>query len=242
MSSLFDKITKVRLLDDDVFRNIVSLRESENLFDDLLDDDDDLGIHDVLVNFEIEHKESFCPATIKDRSFYYTTAVEYPFNTDNYMHSRYSDATFPAWYGSFDLDTTIYETLHWMIGEGEAIEADWDSEGVILHRERAIYLVHLDCMAYDLTGLENEISELIHPSDYSMTQMIGKRLYNEGARGLIAPSARSPSKAPNAVIFDIDALSRQPKLIHYLTYQVDFKNRVATVYRDPNEVYLSLEF
>lgn len=120
--SLFDKVTQVRHLDDDVYRNIVSLRISENLFDDLLDDENDLASHDVLVNFEISHKENTCPPTMKDRAFYYSTAVEYPFNTDNFMSSRYSDATFPAWYASFALDTTIYETLHWMINEGISMD------------------------------------------------------------------------------------------------------------------------
>jgi len=242
MPSLFDKITKVRHLDDGVYRNIVSLRVSENLFDDLLDDLGDLDSHDVLVNFEIDHKKSTCRATMRERSFYYSTAIEYPFNTDNFMSSRYSDATYPAWYSSLTLDTTIYETLYWMIGEGLSVEQDWNSENRVMHRERAVYQVHVECMAFDLIGLEKDIPELMHTSDYSMTQMIGKRLHQEGARGIVFPSVRSPTNEPNIVIFDINVISSQPKLLHYLTYKVDFINRVAKVFRDPDAVYLEYHF
>jgi len=235
----FSKITKVRQLNDEVYRNIVSLRVSENLFDDLIDDAED---HSILVNFEMRHKNVTCHATIKERGFYYSTAVEYPFNSDNFMASRYSDATYPAWYSSLSLDTTIYETLHWMINEGLAIEQDWTNDSGILHRERAVYQVGLECMAFDLVGLEKVMPELIHSSDYSMTQMIGKKLHQEGARGIIYTSARSPNKEANIVIFDINAINAQPKLLHYLTYKVDFIKRIATVYREPDKVYLSYPF
>jgi len=240
MTSVFEHIEKVTLVDDDVYRNIVSLRVSEDLFDDLIEDGNS-DAHNILVNFEMEYKSERCPATINDRSFYYSTAVEYPFNTDNFMSTRYSDATFPAWYGAFQMETTIYETLHWMIKEGFAIQKDWISDDRIMTRERAVYLVHVDCMAYDLTELQTQIPSLLHSDDYSMTQMIGKRLHQEGARTITYPSARSPENNSNIVVFDIKALSH-PNLRHYLTYIVNFNTRVAKIYREENVALFQYKF
>lgn len=242
MANLFDAITKVKHLKQSLYRNIVSLRVSENLFDDLLDDDDDMAAHDVLVKAEMDCKTEDCPSGINQRAFHYSASVEYPFDTDHFMESRYSDGSFPAWYGSYQLETTLYETLYWMIKSGQAIAQDWVTNDGIMVRERAVYLCSIDCMAFDLMGMQNQFPELLNKHDYSITQMVGKYLFNQKARAIIYPSARQPDNSENVVAFDIQCLDEKPKLSLYLTYVMNFHKEQVDVYRGENEMILSLNF
>src|SRR5689334_16560531 len=103
MQELFDKTQD---FDGDVYRNIVSLRKPEHVFDDLTDDK---NLMDLAVAAEMKVKQHI-PAGKINRGFYYSAAINYPFETEPYMASRYSDGSFPVWYGSLDLITTVHET------------------------------------------------------------------------------------------------------------------------------------
>jgi hypothetical protein len=73
VQSLFDKTVD---FNDDVFRNITSLRESEDLFDDLSDGHEFLS--NVARTVEMKVKSTIPPGIIS-RGFHYTTAIDYPF-------------------------------------------------------------------------------------------------------------------------------------------------------------------
>ena len=124
----------------DLFRNIISTRQSQDLFDDLSDDPDDwhTAIH-LEMAFKPPHYESNQP--IIDRPFEeaaYLEAIQFPF--DHLGESRFSKGTFGVWYGSEQLETTIHETVyHWK--EGCLKDAGCDSlDNVSV--ERRVHLVH----------------------------------------------------------------------------------------------------
>lgn len=226
MAGLFSQVDD---FDDDLFRNIVSLRKSEDLFDDLSGGDP--GLSAVAIEAESRVKRDI-PAGLIQRGFHYTCAINYPFETEPFMASRYSDGSFGAWYGSMEMETTIYETAyHTKI---DIMNIQGVDEIVI--RERAVYLVYCRALLIDLRGKEKTHPELLAPA-YADTQGIGRRVRDEGHPGLLAPSARC--SGTNAVIFNPGVLAN-PRVNHYLTYSFDPSTGRLVVERAPGEVILAV--
>ncbi len=227
-----DLLTCNRDLNGSVKRNIVSLRISEDLFDDLSEGDEALS--NLARELESEVKKDVSP-TMTDRAFHYTTAIEYPFTHEPYLNTRFGDGTFPVWYGAVTLDTTIYETAYHMI------KSELQIEGLneIVYRERAVYDIHCRALLINLSGKETQYPELI-ASDYNFTQQIALRLQREGHPGLIAPSARFHN-GENVVVFRKEILSNT-RLHCYLSYEFDPHTHSVTVERQPGEVIAIVSF
>src|SRR5687768_17412866 len=106
MENLFEQLCLIDL-HSDLLRNIVSLRVSENLFDDLIDDP---AAWATAQQLELETKPHFFTNQIPviNRPFEeaeWNEAIQYPFK--NSSQSRYSDGTFGVWYGGDTLETTV---------------------------------------------------------------------------------------------------------------------------------------
>ena len=215
---------------EDVYRNIVSLRKSENLFDDLSTDEE---LTQLAVQVEAKVKSNV-PNDLISRGFYYSTAIGYPFQMENTKISRYSDGSFPVWYGSLELDTSIHETAFHMA------RTELHIEGLdeIVVRERAVYKVNCKAILIDLINKRNAFPQLV-AEDYSFTQQIGHRLHREGHPGLLAPSARYTGG--NTVIFNHQVLSNVRSYC-YLTYQFDPRNKKVTIEREPGKKYKTIKF
>ena len=101
----------------DLMRNIVSLRVSQDLFDDLSDRPADW---DAAIALEVATKPpAFTSAQpVLHRPFEearWNDAIHYPFR--HWMRSRYSDGSFGVWYGADSIETTVHETVHhWRSG------------------------------------------------------------------------------------------------------------------------------
>lgn len=227
MKTLFVKTNDFQ---GDAFRNIVSLRESVDLFDDLTDD---AGQSQYATIAEARVKESI-PIGLIERGFNYTTAIDYPFTKEPYMLSRYGNGTFGVWYGSLQFETTIHETVYHMMREESRIE------GVtgLLVRERAVYLVRARAVLIDLVGKEKRYPDLVS-DDYSFTQQIAERLQKEGHPGLLAPSARCAGT--NLVAFTPNILN-DPRVNCYLTYTYDYQTKTVEVERQPGDVIYQHQF
>jgi len=215
-----------------VKRNIVSLRTSEDLFDDLTGGDE--GLTQTAQAFEALVKDHVPPGVIT-RGFHYSTAIEYPFVNEPYLQSRYGNGTYPVWYGSPRLETTIYETCYHMARQERGIEGLAES----VYRERAVYDVDCRAVLIDLSNKQGDYPQLIEDS-YGFTQNIGQRLQGEGHPGLIAPSARLVGE-DNVVIFKPSVLDR-PRISCYLSYLFDPSDNSVTVEREPGVQLLKLAY
>lgn len=218
-----DLFTASRDLNQDVFRNIVSLRESVDLYDDLTGGDPDLS--SIATAAEGRVKAELPPGII-NRGFHYTTAITYPFETEPYLVSRYGDGSYGVWYGALDTETTLAETAHHMIRDESNIEGPDE----IIIRERAVYAVLCSAILIDLSD-----KRMSHPGlvaeEYGLTHQIGQRLHREGQPGLLAPSARRRTGI-NTVVFNPDVL-HDPRLRFYLTYRFDPATRSVEIEREP---------
>ncbi len=215
MESLFDGIT-ITDFHDDAHRNIVSLRESEDLFDDLTDSPE--GWQSA-INLEANTKPhtNVSHQPIIDRPFEeaaYNEAIDYPF--ENWSNTRYSDGSFGVWHGADSLETGIHETVyHWRYGFLQ--DAGWENhEGVVI--ERKVYRVRCDAALLNFIPKLEAFPSLVDPKGYSFSHQVGRRIHHDGHPGLISRSARCEGDV--YAIFNSQVLSN-PRQICFLTYRIE---------------------
>ena len=198
----------------DAARNIVSLRDTENLFDDLSDDSVD---QQVGVEHEMRTKPAFYTnnAPIINRPFEeaeWQNAIGYPF--DEWSVSRYSNGHYGVWYGGDSIETTLYETAyHWRM---RLADANWETDGSEI--ERKVYWVACDAWLLDFRPLVNDYPALVHETDYMLTQQIGARINREKHPGLVTQSARCDGEV--YAVFNPEVLSN-PRVACYFTYRLE---------------------
>lgn len=219
-------------INDDLYRNIVSLRVSQDLFDDLSDDPVDwqaaIELEAACKPLQYESRQPVIDRPFEDAEF--ISAVRFPF--DNWSQSRFSRGQFGVWYGSPELETTLFETVyHWRNGllADAGLE---DYEGVSI--ERRVHLVHCRGALINLLPKAVEWPEL-RVDDYTPCQSLGERIHREGHPGLWTPSARC--RGTNAAVFTPRILS-DPRTYCYLTYRIESGSVV--VLRDPDEVWMTI--
>lgn len=215
MNALFNGITTTDF-HDDTHRNIVSLRESENLYDDLTDSTK--GWQSAIeLEAETKPRTYVSHQPIIERPFEeaaYNEAIDYPFT--NWTNTRYSNGSFGVWYGTDTLETGIYETVHhWR--KGLLADAGWDNiEGIV--SERKVYNVRCDAALLNFIPKLATFPSLIDPDNYAYTHQVGTRIHHEGYPGLISHSARCEGDI--YAIFNPQILSN-PRQRCFLTYRIE---------------------
>lgn len=232
MDALFEGVTLTDI-HADLARNIVSLRVSENLFDDLSDDPKE---QQAAVQLEMAAKppQYRTDSPVIHRPFdeaAWIEAVQFPF--DHWSKSRYSNGRFGVWYGSDIIETTIYETVyHWRTGL--LADAGLDQDGATI--ERKVYWVRCDAALIDLRRHINTYPDLVHPYSYTLTQQVGERLHQEGHPGLVTHSARCEGDV--YAILNPGRLSN-PKNACFLTYRLN--NGKVEVEREIGKTWLVVD-
>lgn len=198
----------------DLARNIVSIRKSQDLFDDLSDAPGDWvlaqNVEDDVKPPTYESRTPIIDRPFEDAEWW--GAIGYPFR--HWQASRFSNGTFGIWYGSDTIETTVHETVHhWYYGLLN--DAGFCLDGVSI--DRKVYLVQCDAVLLDFRQLAHSYSDLVHDYDYTFTQAIGARLHREGHPGLVTKSARCAGD--NFAVLNPAVLSN-PKHTCYLSYRL----------------------
>jgi hypothetical protein len=229
--ALFDKTAD---FDGQPYRNITSLRESADLFDDLTGGDENASAIAVEAERRVKDDQISRDPKIIHRSFHYTRSIiEYPFKNEPYLFTRFGDGTYGVWYGSLEMKTTVFETGFHMIQAERAVEG---LDEVVV-RERAVYRVQCRAILIDLRGKQKSFPELV-ADNYRFTQQIGQRMSREGHPGLLAPSSRY--QGTNIVILNPDVLST-PRRHCYLTYFFDPLTLKIKVERTVGRTWLKVD-
>jgi hypothetical protein len=194
-------------------RNIVSLRVTQDLFDDLTDDADEQALA-TAVEMAAKPPEYQVAPPVVHRPFEETKwfqAIGFPF--EHWSASRFSAGAYGVWYGAWTIPGTVYETAyHWRHGLLADAEGFLQT-GVAI--ERKVYWVRCDAALVDLRPALAAYPALVHPSDYTLTQQVGARLHHEGHPGLVTRSARCADTL--GAIFTPRVLSA-PRTACFLTY------------------------
>lgn len=219
--SLYDRLTD---FDAPVFRNIISLRSSRDLFDDLVDDATGQA---AALAADLRMRSG--PTGLIERGLHYSEAIDYPFRSDHNVTSRYGDGTVRVWYGALDQLTALAETCWHQLQQLQAIEGI----AAPVVRYRAVYRVQARGLFLELRNKEGEHPQLLD-EDYAATQAIGKHVAAQGLPGLLYPAARWPSGDCLAA-FRAEPLA-DPRLLHYLTYRIDPVAATVVIERTPGVV------
>ena len=215
----------------DLVRNIQTIRVSQDLFDDL---SGDAGAQAVAIAAEAAGRIP-SEAPLITRPFDYGTVITFPFANFNGHGTRFSDGLrYGVWYGSLDLETTVYETVH---HRHRFLQDAFAGEDRPIRGERRVFDVRCDAILLDLRGKEASEPALLDRRSYAFTQPLGAYLQAQGSNGLLVRSARCDGM--NAAIFRAEALSRVRDLCH-LTYTMNPRQDLAIVERTPGETWLEI--
>jgi hypothetical protein len=224
-------ITHAVDLHADLVRNIKGIRVSQNLFDDLSDNPDDQA---VATAAELASRLP-TDAPLLTRPFDYGSALTYPFVAFNGHATRFSDGLeHGVWYGSLELETTVYETVHhWR----EFLADSFAAEDREIVSERRVFHARCDAILLDLRGKERREKRLIDRRDYRYTQQLGRYLKTQHQNGILVRSARC--EGANAAILTARVLSRARDSC-FLTYRTNPTKDLLRVERTPGRKWLEI--
>ena len=215
----------------DLIRNIQTIRVSQDLFDDL----GDAAAQKVAIAAEAQERIA-SDAPLITRPFDYGTVITYPFAEFNGHATRFSDGlAYGVWYGSLELETTVYETVYHRQRFLQDAFPALDRE---ILNERRVFEVRCDAILLDLRGKEKREPRLVERGSYAFTQPFGAYLQGQGSNGLLVKSARC--KGENAALFRPAVLSQVRDLCH-LTYRMNPTQDTATIERAAGEAWLRIK-
>ena len=98
-------------------------------------------------------------APLITRPFDYGTVITYPFANFNGHATRFSDGLrYGVWYGSLDLETTVYETVY---HRHRFLQDSFAGEDRPVRSERRVFEVRCDAILLDLRGKERDEPRLL---------------------------------------------------------------------------------
>lgn len=214
---------------DDLVRNIPGIRESQHLFDDLSNDPIDW---DIAIAAE---REPPAASALITRPFDYGTVIGYSFESAHWVATRFSAGThYGVWYGSLDVETTVYETAwHWYRFVSDSFGAD-DRDIVT---DRRVFDVRCDALLVDLRGKEAAFPWLVSRSSYADTQRLGAYVYAQDGNGLVVRSARCDGI--NAAVLRPQRLSNVRDRC-FLTYRLNPRRDTFVAERTPRRKWLAV--
>jgi hypothetical protein len=220
----------VTIFEDRPFRNIKSIRQTQDLFDDLAEDEQDMLV--AVAGESMGKPESRDPLI---RRPFDDALIAYPFVRENWQHTRFADGSrYGVWYGSLEIGTTVHETIHhWRMFLLDAY-ADEDREIVA---DRRVFQVFCQGVLVDLRGKEERWPALV-ADGYEFTQPLGAYLRGQRLNGLLVRSARC--EGINLASFSPDILSN-PEDVCYLTYRFNPARRgPLSIERTPGVVWMEI--
>jgi hypothetical protein len=197
-------------VNEDVYRNIKSIRTTQSLFDDLSSS----AAKQAVAETADRQTKPKSHQPLLTRPFDYGTVISYPFVPHNWQTTRFSDGTaYGVWYGSFAIETTVYETVyHWVRFVRDSF-ADYDQEII---GERRVFKVHVRGLLVDLREKHKSHPQLIDSLDYTFTHKVGRYLHEQQQNGLLIKSSRH--EGFNCDVLRADILSN-PRNFCFLTYR-----------------------
>jgi len=206
--------------DQQVFRTVQATQFDFDEFDDLSADEN---------TRQYAHQKSGEVESKVTQDVFQHYAIDYVFARKKSLATRYSDGSYPIWYGSTDINTSLHESMyHWhrtyiLAPRFNLTETD------NIKSLRTVFTLTCRAALIDLRNKAKNDEKLIdpNPSSYSYTQKIGARIKKEGHPGLITLSARN-NNGENIVVFNKNILSNPSHYKNYL-FEYDIKHRTTKI-------------
>jgi RES domain len=216
---------------DDLIRNIKGIRQSQDLFDDLAADAKDTAVAQAAQS----QARAQGDVPLVQRPFDYGTVITYSFDSSHWQATRFSDGrSYGVWYGSLELETTVYETVfHWH----RFLTDSFAGEHRLIQGERRVFKVACDALLVDLRGAHRKHPKLVARRSYAYCQSLGRHLVAQGQNGLLVQSAHCAGI--NAALFNPVRLS-DVRDVCFLTYKCNPSIDRVSVERTPARTWLTV--
>jgi hypothetical protein len=226
---LFDTLVD---FDEPAYRNIRSIRVSQALHDDIAVSPEDQAI---AMAAAAQGKPS-SEAPLLTRPFDYGLDIVYPFLPESLHRTRFSDGTrYGVWYGSREIETTVDETAyHW----ARFVRASYGASNTELRSDRRVFTARVRGLLVDLRGKEKRYPDLLHRSDYTFPNEVGRYLFDQGQNGVLVRSARCDGT--NVDVFRPPVLSDVRDQC-YLTYRFVPASDRLVVERTPGRIWMRIQ-
>lgn len=170
------------------FRNVYAIKDSQALFDDLVDDDADIALLQSWENLTsgIDHAQRQIERPFQYGDTHNTLAV---FDSINWRPGRFGDGlNYGVWYGALERETSIQETLY---GSYQFVKEDLKESHDPIVIDRKMFEAHIqsECVI-DLQPLHQKHPRLTHSTDYSLCCELGAHAHAHGIEAYLTPSAR----------------------------------------------------
>lgn len=205
------------------FRNIYTIKASQDLFDDLADAEDfpTLQAWDNATS-QIDHSKPLLQRNFQYGEVESTIAV---FNELKWRPGRFGDGTYGVWYGARDKHTSIMESLFWSYRFAKEDIAK-SRLPVVIDRK----MFEAECKsdsAVDLTGLSAFLMNLTS-EDYEFCQALGAFAVRSKIELYLSPSARNAGGICMPV-FNSEAIQSDRMLYFFhFTFTSDGKAQITT--------------
>lgn len=211
-----------------LYRNILTIKESQHLFDDLVDQED------IPILQAWDNQTSLINHQIPqiNRTFQYATTFQthYLFQEVGWRRGRFGNGkTYGVWYGALEEETSIKETLYWsrmfaknFLEKKESITIDRKMYSAQCVSEKSV----------DLRSLVKNYPKIVHKTDYSFCHQLGEYAVKNKIGLYLTPSVRNPG-GTCAPVFSVDVIKKEnfSYYMHYTFYQ----DGRACVTRDKDE-------
>lgn len=206
------------------FRNIYTIKTTQDLFDDLVEIDE----IPVLQSWDNATSQIQHGVAAKERVFQYGKAAETigVFEKTNWRPGRFGDGmSHGVWYGALEEETSILEALYWVYRNSREDIAISQSPVII---DRKMLAAEIDApRTIDLRTLAEHSASLIG-DDYSFCRSLGGQAIQDQIDLFLTPSARNkggtctPVFTPSAIKSD--------RTIYYLhfTFTQDGEVQITT--------------
>ncbi|HYX37593.1 MAG TPA: RES family NAD+ phosphorylase [Oligoflexus sp.] len=172
----------------EAFRNIATCSPSQNLFDDLVDEEDwtVLQYADNLssgIDHSLPQRQRFEQYAKIDDSMLC-------FDEQFWRWGRFGRKNYGVWYGALEEETSVRETLY---HRPEIDINDLNNAHSPIIQARCMFKADLAAQHYaDLRPYVASFPSLVHPRDYSLCQNLGQHAVEQGIDLYLTPSARWP--------------------------------------------------
>ncbi len=199
------------------YRNIYTIKESQNLFDDLCDHEKET---EELASWAEKASGIDHARPQKERPFQYgsleTTLTA--FFPEKWAEGRFGDGrTYGVWYGAKEIETSVKEAAY---ASYLFYRSDLKAHQNPIQSDRKLFKVSLQTKkCVSLLSFQKKYKQLVHPHDYSFCQSLGAMAVDQKIEMFRTPSVRHP-KGTCFPVFSPSVIKKEQVLryVHFIFY------------------------
>lgn len=207
----------------EAYRNIATCDPTQALYDDLVDEDE-AAVLEYIDNRSsgIDHLQ---PNHSRFEQYGRIEDSLLCFDEKFWRWGRYSDGTFGVWYGALEEETSIQETLY---HRPEIDRNDLLNTKDPIIQARRMFKADLTATRHaNLLPLQSRYPMILHPTDYSFCQTLGRTLKQKALDMFLVPSVRKVGGTCIPVL-NANIIRDRPVRTYFFIFPLDGSQPIVT--------------